>query len=212
MELAFQWCGFGHGQWCHFLLAGTWFVSVLHNYKWDFSEHACLFPSCPSIMKLSGQRVYVFYILIDFDKLFRKCMCHCVLPLMLLQGYVFPPDPYHRQILPIKNILPVWWIKKIIYFFAICIFLLVDCLFISFPHFLPGCLSFFFFNEFERSLCIFRTDKGRGSGVRLPVSEPCLCHLLTVTLGELSDFFAPQFPHLLHEVNNNKLIIIVRVR
>lgn len=102
--------------------------------------------------------------------------------------------------------------KKTIYFFAICIFLLVNCLFISFPHFLPGCLSFFFFNEFERSLCIFRTDKGTGSGVRLPVSEPCLCHLLTVTLGELSDFFAPQFPHLLHEVNNNKLIIIVRVR
>ena len=70
----------------------------------------------------------------------------------------------------------------------------------------------FFFNEFERSLCTFRTEKGMGSAVRLPVSEPCLCHLLTVTLGELSDFFAPQFPHLLHEVNNNKLIIIVRVR
>ena len=89
----------------------------------------------------------------------------------------------------------------------------LNFLFISFPHFSAGLLVFFFPNEYERSLCIFRIEKGRGSGLRLCVSELCLCHLSTVTLSELSDFLAPPFPYLLHEVNNNsKLVIIVRVQ
>lgn len=60
MKLAFQWYGFSHGQWCHFLLADMWFVFILHSYTWDLSEHSCLFPSFSSIMKLQGQG-YVFY-------------------------------------------------------------------------------------------------------------------------------------------------------
>lgn len=212
MKLAFQWYGFGHGQWCYFLLVDMWFVSILHSYTWDFSEYSCLFPLFSGIMKLQGQRVYVFYTLIDADKLFPKWLCHHVLLLILL-WVPFSPDLHHHQILPIKNILPVWWTTEILFFCHLHFPLWIFCSYPS-PIFLPGCLSFFFFsNEYERSLCIFRIEKGRGSGIRLQVSELCLCHLSTVTLSELSDFLAPPFPHLLHEVNNNnKLVIIVRVQ
>lgn len=124
MKLVFQWYGFSHGQWCYFLLADMWFVFILHSYTWDLSEHSCLFPLFSSIMKLQGQRVYVFYTLIDADKLFPKWLCHHVLPLILL-WVPFSPDLHHHQILPIKNILPAWWTKEILFFFflAICIFL-----------------------------------------------------------------------------------------
>lgn len=102
--------------------------------------------------------------------------------------------------------------QKRSYFLAICIFLFELSVHILPPFFCQvACL--FFPNEYERFLCIFRIEKGRDSGIRLCVSELCLCHLSTVTLSELSDFLAPPFPHLLHEVNNNnKLVIIVRVQ
>ena len=202
MKLVFRWYGFSHGQWCHFLLADMWFVFILHSYTWDLSEHSCLFPLFSSIMKLQGQRVYVFYTLIDADKLFPKWLCHHVLPLILL-WVTLSPDLHHHQILTIKNILPVWWTKEILFFFFghLHFPLWIVCSYPS-PIFLPSCLSFFS-NEYERSLCIFRIEKGRDSGIRLRVSELCLCHLSTVTLSELS------FLHLHFLICCMRLIIII---
>lgn len=77
---------------------------------------------------------------------------------------------------------------------------LVNCLFISFL----CCLGFFY--EFVGSFCIFWIEKGRTSGARLPVSELCPYHLLTVTFAESPYFSAPQWPHLIHEVNKPYLL------
>ena len=100
------------------------------------------------------------------------------------------------------------------YFFAICVFLFEFSVHILPPFFCQVACLFFFFLMSMKGLFVYSgLRKGRGSGIRLCVSELCLCHLSTVTLSELSDFLAPPFPHLLHEVNNNsKLVVIVRVQ
>lgn len=79
---------------------------------------------------------------------------------------------------------------------------LVNYLFLSFL----GCLAFFFYG-FVGFFCIFWIEKGKTSGARFPASEPCPYHLLTVTFTESPYFSAPQWPHLLHEVNNKPYLL-----
>lgn len=126
--------------------------------------------------------------------------------------YLFPrpvPSPYFT-----KNILPIWWTK---YHCLLCIsliivrwgFIYILAIFIffrSFPHF-SARFFFFFLNRLLGSLYIFWIEKGRDSGARLPVSEPCFCHLLTVTFDESPDFSVPQFVYLLCEVKNKPYLL-----
>lgn len=220
MELTFQWCGLGQGQWRLFLIDRhvVCFRFAITNRA--SVNNPCLYPLCPSTMNLWGKRVCVFYILIDAAKLFPKWIYHYVLLQCCSKSTFYarpiPPPDFTNQkhfinmmdnlsycLFYISLIILRWsTISYIYWLFAFSS--LVNCQFISFLHF-----SFLFlFCGFMGSLCIFWIEKGRSSGARLPLSEFCLpLPLITVTLGESSDFSAPQFPHLLHDVNNKPYLL-----
>lgn len=149
-------------------------------------------------MELPGWRVYIFYILIDSARLFPKWVVHyiftehCWVP--------FLPDPHITRFYLSKTFYqydgPNVFLLNMhfsnyskmehhfIYLLAIFVFSsLANCLFISFPRVPVGLLVFFMGLW---SLCIFWIAKGRSSRVRLPASEPCLCHLQSLWVSHLA--------------------------